>query len=180
MKRTTVIAVAAGATIGYLAHEPSPESLLLSALVAIIGFLATRHLNAPGAAATNVPSSDALSEEMARARRFGTSLSLVAVRPLGTETFDHERLLAAAAIRFVDRALSDEGTTFLLLPQTNRQGAMAVAQRIESELGPSVVRVAVATFPDDAATGQGLIDAAVRQLDTDALRAPVRAADSVG
>lgn len=57
---------------------------------------------------------------------------------------------------------------------------MVVVGRLESELGRESVRVAVATFPQDAATGQGLVDAAVRQLDSDVLRAPARAADSVG
>lgn len=182
MTRATIIAVAAGATIGYLAHEPSVQSLLLSAVVAVVGWVASRHLQDPGTSAERQPDSNPLADEIARARRFQRHLSVVALRDIDPSDgpLDVRSLAALGMTRLVDRALSDETTTFLLLPETDRHGALVVAQRIESKLGPASVRVAVATFPNDAATGTGLIDVAVGQLDSDTLPGSVRTVDSIG
>lgn len=109
MTRTTIIAVAAGVTIGYLLHAPSPESLLASLVVAAVGFMAIRHLRTTGATTVDAPRPDALAEEMARARRFGHQLSLVAVRALDAAV-DEARILKLASTRFVDRSMTDEAT----------------------------------------------------------------------
>lgn len=181
MTRTIVVAVAAGATIGFLAQDPAPANLVAIVAVTIIGYAAIRHLRPAVASSAEALAADPLAEEMARARRFDQPLSLVALRPVdgASSGIDAQRLAAALSGRVVDRVLERQGATLLLLPGTARKGALVVAERVRSSLLPAPVAVAVVAFPADAATGPGLIDAALAQLEQEQLRGAVRPADSV-
>lgn len=93
-----------------------------------------------------------LIDEVGRSRRFGHSLTLVAVR-CSTGT-DH-RLVGR--MRSTDRAWRLRNELFIMLAETDEVGAARFGNRI-GDLVPSG-DVRMATFPSDALTVDGLFDA---------------------
>lgn len=84
----------------------------------------------------------ALSDEMARARRYARPLSVLCVMPQllpGEALHDEERMFAEQAIerclRHTDRiGVLDDGAFFGVLTETDADAAWAAAQRISNEL----------------------------------------------
>lgn len=126
-----------------------------------------------------------LHHEVARSRRYGHTLSVLFIDLDGfkrvNDTFGHSegsRILACVAdriqnaIRDTDRAVRYGGDEFVvLMPETDAQEAMAVAQRLRTciserpfHCGNSEVRVGssmgVATLPYHGGDGRALLDAA--------------------
>ena len=127
-----------------------------------------------------------LDEEFKRAARFGHSLSLIMLDiddfKSFNDTFGHPRgdiLLKAVSgvirtsLRTMDIAARYGGEEFVVvLPETDTQGALAVAERIradveairldgpDSELAMKTVSVGVATFPDHAVSSLRLLESA--------------------
>lgn len=93
-----------------------------------------------------------LVEEVSRSRRFGHSLSLVAVHCPASS--DH-RLIGR--MRGTDRAWRQRNDLFVMLSETDVLGAAQFAQRIAGLVPFGAIRSA--TFPDDALTVDGLLDA---------------------
>lgn len=130
----------------------------------------------------------ALRREIKRAGRFHQKLSLIMIDVDNLKAYNdrhgHLRgsyLLKGIAARFVSQVRSfdliakyggDEFT--IILPQTEREGAMIVAERMRATIdqftfplarpGQITVSLGVATFPDDADDATGLIQAADRAL----------------
>ncbi|MCC6619328.1 MAG: hypothetical protein IT341_09880 [Chloroflexi bacterium] len=178
-----VLATIGGAVAGFVAHGTDTIGLvLLAAAILLLLVVLRRMAQAPGSPAEAGPALDPLAHEMARARRFGQELSLVAVRATADVPGapNHQAVIEAASPRQVDRAWRDGETTFLLLPQTDRMGGQLVVDRIESKLPAGSVRAGVANFPIDAVTGEALLEAALRDMAIEPVVAAVRVADSVG
>jgi diguanylate cyclase (GGDEF)-like protein len=126
--------------------------------------------------------------ELERARRYEHCLSLIVIRPddidaiatrygeLGSaEVLGEVAEAVARNLRAMDRARLDDPLGYVvLLPETQRQGARVVAERIRLDVGQRrldfgpgelvnlSVTIGVATFPDDALTNDELIAAARR------------------
>ena len=126
--------------------------------------------------------------EIERARRYEHSVSLIVVRPddmdgvanrygeLGsTEVLGEVAEAVGRNLRAMDRPRLDEPLGFVVvLPETARDGARVVAERIRLDVGRRrldfgpgelvnlSVTIGVATFPDDALTNEDLVTAARR------------------
>ena len=143
-----------------------------------------------------------LASELRRANRFDRPVSVLMadLDLLRDINNSHGHLAGDAVLRAVAETLSDElrdydtaarfgGEEFtILLPETGREGAVAIAERIragvaarEISLAPrpgtvgATISIGVATFPDDAATREELLDAA----DTALYRAKLAGRNSV-
>jgi diguanylate cyclase (GGDEF)-like protein len=130
----------------------------------------------------------ALRREMKRAQRFGQQLSLIMIDVDNLKAYNdcHGHLrgsfllkeiasLFASQVRSWDLVAKYGGDEFtLILPQTEREGALVVAERLRAVVsghtfpladpGSVTVSLGVATFPDDADAAGSLIEAADRAL----------------
>lgn len=87
--------------------------------------------------------------ELDRSRRHGHSLTLVSVRcgeAVGLEVVSH--------LRTTDRAWRTGDVLFVLLVETDKEGAAPFASRMASLVAPDAIRQA--SFPADAMTSSGL------------------------
>ena len=134
------------------------------------------------------PQINPLDLELERARRYEHSMSLVVIRPddidsianrygeLGSaEVLGEVAEAVGRNLRAMDRPRLDEPLGFVIvLPETTRDGARVVAERIRLDVGRRrldfgpgelvnlSVTIGVATFPDDALTNEELVTAARR------------------
>ena len=132
----------------------------------------------------------ALRREIKRAGRFRQDLALVMIDVDNLKSYNdrHGHLrgshllkeiagLLAAQVRSFDLVAKYGGDEFtLILPQTEREGAMAVGERVRAAVaghafplapaGQITVSLGVAVFPYDAADASGLIQASDRALYT--------------
>jgi diguanylate cyclase (GGDEF)-like protein len=130
----------------------------------------------------------ALRREIKRAGRFGQELSLVMIDVDNLKAYNdrHGHLrgsfllkeiasLLAAGVRSFDLIAKYGGDEFtVILPQTGREGAMIVAERLRQAIadhtfplaaqGAITISLGAATFPADETDGNGLIRAADRAL----------------
>ena len=130
----------------------------------------------------------ALRREIKRAGRFGQELSLVMIDVDNLKSYnDHHghlrgsfllkemAALLAAGVRSFDLIAKYGGDEFtVILPQTGREGALIVAERLREVIaehsfplaacGEITISLGVATFPADETDGNGLIRAADRAL----------------
>lgn len=99
--------------------------------------------------------------EMRRSRRGVKTLTIVRV-PMG-ENVDEAELEArsealAAHLRLVDRSWVDDGSIYLLLPESSKAAAAALLTRVRG-VSPALLPddVRTATFPDDGLTSGAII-----------------------
>ena len=120
--------------------------------------------------------------ELRRSRRGVRPMTLVRLPgPADADTAeagdpsDHARRLHEY-LRLVDRTWVDDGSVYILLPETTRAAAETLLDRLR-RLTPEVVaeNVRVATFPDDGLTSGALISA-VHGASLSATPTPIRAA----
>lgn len=120
--------------------------------------------------------------ELRRARRAGRPLTLLrmAEEDLPAEQVDRVPDLALSArqllahVRVVDRAWVDDGSLYLMLPESARADAERMLVRIRATV-PKLLpeRVHLATFPEDGLTGGALI-ASVSGATIDSMPTPIR------
>jgi hypothetical protein len=118
--------------------------------------------------------------EMRRSRRGVKALTILRI-PVADSTVDDAVLGAwsesvAAHLRLVDRTWVDDGSIYVLLPESPRPAADALLSRVRSAapiLLPLDVRIA--TFPDDGLTS-GAIIAAVHGATLEEVPIPIRTA----
>ena len=96
--------------------------------------------------------SDVFASELTRSRRYGHPLGLMAIECDDDEAA--ERIVSR--MRGSDRAWRHHGLR-ILLPETDWDGVIGFAERLEDEVGVAGIRAAV--FPYDALTMEGLEDA---------------------
>jgi diguanylate cyclase (GGDEF)-like protein len=130
----------------------------------------------------------ALRREIKRAGRFGQELALVMIDvdnlKAYNDRFGHVRgsfllkeaaQLVAEQVRSFDLLAKYGGDEFtIILPQTDREGAMVVAERVRAAIaghgfpnapdGTITISLGVATFPEDADDASSLIQASDRAL----------------
>ncbi|MFZ5784834.1 MAG: sigma 54-interacting transcriptional regulator [Acidobacteriota bacterium] len=106
-----------------------------------------------------------LESEADRARRYRRPLSLLALRLLGGPDAIRQQLLSVGAVlRRMDTLASYGPRDYaVLLPEADRSAAGSVAERVlaAAEAG---ARTGLATLPDDAASGAGLLEVARTRL----------------
>ena len=69
-------------------------------------------------------------------------------------------------IRISDELVDLEGSTTLLMPETDVQGAMTAIRRFKTRCNGTIdLRFAVATYPMDGTSAGALVDKAVHRLD---------------
>lgn len=182
MNRARVVLMVAAFVVGYLANEPSATALLGIVVVASLAFGLLRFASERPVAPEEAPREvDHMAYELSRARRFERVLGLVAVRPADgvMQPAMRQSAMEAVGTRRIDRSWLEDGTLFMLLPETDPEGAAVVIRRIEAAFSPGFIRAASAVFPIHAVTSEGLIQVALDRLnDTEQVR-PIRAADSV-
>jgi hypothetical protein len=117
--------------------------------------------------------------EMRRARRGVKALTILRI-PFTNGSLDEASLgvrseSVGAHLRLVDRTWVDDGSIYVLLPESTRPAAEALLTRVRS-LAPGLLPadVRVATFPDDGLTS-GAIIAAVHGAALEEVPIPIRA-----
>ncbi len=115
-----------------------------------------------------------LEEELVRAERHHIDASLLTLRvlddiggPLSPERTELNNRLAEAAAAKLRRTdipgILDDQQYAVLLPHTNKERAIVVAERLLKAMRPYRVVVGVAAFPEDGASPKELLAAAERQ-----------------
>lgn len=186
-----LIAALAGAGIGLeIARTGVDLAPTLAWWLGVIGIIALFLvlLTAPNDPST-VPLSTATREgwaefrrELRRSRRGVRPMTLVRLPgPAQADVAEAADLSGKARrlhqhLRLVDRTWVDEGSVYVLLPETTRAAADTLLDRLR-RLTPEVVpeNVRVATFPDDGLTSGALISA-VHGASLSATPTPIRAA----
>ena len=130
----------------------------------------------------------ALRREIRRAGRFRQELSLAMIDVDNLKSYNdrHGHLRGSFLLREIARLLAEQVRSFdlvakyggdeftLILPQTNREGAIVVGERVRAAVeahtfplaraGQITVSIGIALFPYDAADASGLIQASDRAL----------------
>jgi hypothetical protein len=182
-----LIAALAGAGIGL---EAARNGLLITptlgfwfgalGLVALVIVLVTAPADSAMPPITNAESGWAeFRREMRRARRGVKALTILRV-PMADASVDQAELedrsgALASHLRLVDRTWVDDGSIYVLLPESPKPAADALLARVRVHvpgLLPDDVRVA--TFPDDGLTS-GAIIAAVHGAALEEVPIPLRA-----
>jgi hypothetical protein len=147
-------------------------------LVALVIVLLTAPAEASAPPMTNAESGWAeFRREMRRARRGVKALTILRVpfsRPLDESSLGARSEAVAAHLRLVDRTWVDDGSIYVLLPESPRPAADALLTRVRSvapDLLPPDIRIA--TFPDDGLTS-GAIIAAVHGAALEEVPIPIR------
>jgi hypothetical protein len=182
-----LIAALAGAGIGL---EAARNGLLLTptlgfwvgalGLVALVIVLVTAPADSAMPPITNAESGWAeFRREMRRARRGVKALTILRV-PMADASTDQAELedrsgALASHLRLVDRTWVDDGSIYVLLPESPKPAAVALLSRVRAQIPgllPDDIRVA--TFPDDGLTS-GAIIAAVHGAALEEVPIPLRA-----
>lgn len=121
--------------------------------------------------------------ELRRSRRSGRPMTLLRTRSAVTaeaagavDDLDDRSRAFHDHLRLVDRTWVDDGSVYILLPETSRAAADSLVSRLVTlapELLPGDVRLA--TFPDDGLTSGALISA-VHGASLSEVPTPIRAA----
>ena len=186
-----LVATLAGAGIGL---EISHAGIIIGASLAfwmgVFGVIALVLvlLTAPTEPASPVPTPARAGwaefrRELRRSRRSGRPMTLLRTRSAvtpeaiaGTDDADGRSRGLHQYLRLVDRTWVDEGSVYILLPETSRAAADSLLSRLVTvapELLPGEIRVA--TFPDDGLTSGALISA-VHGASLSEVPTPIRAA----
>jgi hypothetical protein len=186
-----LIATLAGAGIGLeISHAGIDVAPSLAFWMGIFGVIALVLvlLTAPAEPASPIatPARAGWAEfrrELRRSRRSGRPMTLLrtrsAVTPEAAQDVDDLDLRSRGLhdhLRLVDRTWVDDGSVYILLPETSRAAADSLVSRlvtIAPELLPGEVRLA--TFPDDGLTSGALISA-VHGASLSEVPTPIRAA----
>jgi hypothetical protein len=131
-----------------------------------------------------------LARELARCRRFGGRVGLLVLRPADADepprrfrqrrpASAHQRLrplerVAAQQVRGLDTVVSDpaRGRLFVVVPDTGREGAAIVTDRIRRAATTTGFRVeaGAATFPDEGMALDDIVSCAQSRLDDASVR----------
>jgi hypothetical protein len=186
-----LIATLAGAGIGLeISHAGIDVAPSLAFWMGIFGVIALVLvlLTAPAEPASPIatPARAGWAEfrrELRRSRRSGRPMTLLrtrsAVTPEAAQDVDDLDLRSRGLhdhLRLVDRTWVDDGSVYILLPETSRAAADSLVSRLVTvapELLPGEVRLA--TFPDDGLTSGALISA-VHGASLSEVPTPIRAA----
>jgi hypothetical protein len=182
-------AVITGAGIGLQAGESglglAPGFGVLIALLglgALVAFLSTPVRAGPPLAGSDDAGWTEFRRELRRARRGGRPLTVLRIAgdELPTDGPDGPSVLGTRSrrlglhLRLVDRTWVDDGSIYVLLPESPRAAANALIGRIRAESpGQLPERVRIATFPDNGLTSGALI-AALHDGVVDAVPIPIR------
>jgi hypothetical protein len=182
-----LIAALAGAGIGL---EASRDGFLLAptlgfwvgalGIIALVIVLLTAPPETEAATVTSAETGWAeFRREMRRARRGVKALTILRI-PMGDPGTDDVLLAArseeiAGHLRLVDRTWVDDGSVYVLLPESPRGAADVLLTRIRA-VAPALLQadVRTATFPDDGLTS-GAIIAAVHGAALGEVPIPIRA-----
>jgi hypothetical protein len=118
--------------------------------------------------------------ELRRARRHERPLTLIRIPTAPPDDASAAPDLSAmsrqidARLRLIDRAWVDEGSIYVMLPESGRGAAATVVERLDI-VAPSwsLADIRVASFPDDGLTS-GAIIAAVHDAAVDQVPIPIR------
>jgi hypothetical protein len=186
-----LIATLAGAGIGLeISHAGIDVAPSLAFWMGIFGVIALVLvlLTAPAEPASPIatPARAGWAEfrrELRRSRRSGRPMTLLrtgsALTPASAQQVDDLDLRSRGLhghLRLVDRTWVDDGSVYILLPETSRAAADSLVSRLVTvapELLPGDVRLA--TFPDDGLTSGALISA-VHGASLSEVPTPIRAA----
>lgn len=184
------MATVTGAGVGQLASESAilavPGLGLWVALFGIGGLIAI-FLSAPVRATDSGVAADEAGwtefrRELRRSRRAARSLTLLRIpgEDLPSDGPDGRSDLATRSrrlnlhLRLVDRTWVDDGSIYVLLPESPRAAADVLLARVRTESpGQLPERVYIATFPEDGLTS-GAIISAVNGGAIDAVPIPIR------
>lgn len=175
-----------GFQLGGSGLEPTPG---LGIWIGILGMgtLGALFLSAPAASSATAVAMDEAGwtefrRELRRARRGSRPLTLVRIAgdesPAGgsdgTDNLVARGRLLGIHLRLVDRLWVDDGSIYLLLPESPRSAADVLIARIRAvSPGQLPLHIHIATFPEDGLTG-GAIIAAVNGASIGAIPTPIR------
>lgn len=185
-----VLATAVGGGIGYQIGEAGPGLAPgLGAGIALLGlgglfalFLSTPATSTDPVVATDDAGWTEFRRELRRSRRGGRPLTLLRIAGDELPAYgpDGARDLVARSrriglhLRLVDRTWVDDGSIYVLLPESPRSAANVLIARIRADAHDQLPEhVRVATFPEDGLTS-GAIIAAVNGGPIDDVPIPIR------
>lgn len=184
------VAAVAGGGIGHQLVESGVEVASgLGVWIALLGLggLIALFLSAPTASSDSVAATDdagwtEFRRELRRARRGSRPLTLLRLAgeelptdgPTGSLDLATRSRRLGLQLRLVDRTWVDEGSIYVLLPDSPRLAADVLVDRIRVDAPDQLPeRVRVATFPEDGLTS-GAIIAALFDGAIDAIPIPIR------
>ena len=182
----TLAAGAAGLFAGSQLGEPT-GGLAVAAMLATIGVIvvAAWILFGPGPDILTAAGLDAFRAELDRARRHRRTFALarlalahdagVVAGASGASGIDLATLeLVGSSLRITDHAWLEDGDVIVLLPESDRETAEALAERLHAAAPDRFTgRPSFAVFPDDGLTSGALLDALERGVRGDARPAPL-------
>ncbi len=160
------VAAIAGGAIGWGIATSNPWSVAVVApLVLLIGFLYRARLQDERAVRMSSASSTEagwadVHREIARSRRHERSMAII--RLPGEAGSDASARAASIApfLRRIDRTWADQGEVNVLLPETDREAAELLIERLRARQPDAIgVGPAIATFPTDGLTSGALLAA---------------------
>lgn len=192
-RRSLAVAAVAALVGGGIGHQagisglgPAPGLGVWISLVGLLGLVAL--LLSPPVRSTDLAadSDDAgwieFRRELRRARRGGRPLTILRIAgdELPADGADgrsdlrmHARVLGLR-LRIVDRTWIDDGSIYVLLPESSRAAADALIARIRADMPQELPEgVRIATFPENGLTS-GAIIAALNDGVVDAVPIPIR------
>lgn len=159
--------IAVGAVVASVVGRWPLAVVAVAGATFFAGWLSARASGEVGAAPEVV---DPLLSELDRARRFAHPFSVVRLAP-GPDADGDPVGHLARTVRSIDRAWDGDDATYLLLPETGRDGARRLLDRLLAE-SPAAddLDVRLASFPDDELTSQALLERLARPRDDAANR----------
>ncbi|MEO6987991.1 MAG: hypothetical protein ABI239_05015, partial [Aquihabitans sp.] len=148
----TLIASGVLLTRGFTGLTPARPVFLILGMILVASALLGLGLEHVEVRSVRRAPDHVLVDEFHRSRRFDHPLSLVRVR---CDEFGGQRVIAR--LRGTDRAWRQRGWLYVLLPETDGEGADLLVSRISAVLPNAVTQRA--SFPDDAVTVDGLYEA---------------------
>jgi len=198
-RRSYAVAAAAAVTGGAIGQQAGVSGLGLGPVPGMLigllglGVLVALFLSGPVRANAPMAASEEASwiefrRELRRARRSGRPLTLLRIArdELPTDGADEPGGLwtrsrrLAHHLRLVDRTWVDDGSIYVLLPESTRAAADALIRRIRAASpGQLPEHVHIATFPENGLTSGALL-AAVHNRTFDAVPIPIRPTTAEG
>ncbi|MFQ5558063.1 MAG: sugar transferase [Acidimicrobiales bacterium] len=162
--RGILVALAVAAMVAWAITKDRPMWIIPATVLAAMALASPWFMRYQRSAESSIHVQRVLSVELDRARRYERSVAVVRVGScLGPADVAAARVSlprdAAHTMRATDVSICVGDDLYIVLPETGREGALALITRLEREIGPRPSPDdGVAVFPDDGITAPALLE----------------------